>query len=176
MLKAGGCADNSRIHRTSPPLNPTNLLGYVFGTSFPYHFYRDHQGGNERLPFLSEPITLYECGYRYEDLTNEYTELHKGLAMAARFHLTTDLFFHPVNLFRAEAAREAVRETLRWADANNVLARHMGNDEVADWWFARSRASLTEARLADGATRFTVECDWPRGAWCRSPAGATSRA
>jgi len=169
MLKAGGCADNSRIHRTSPPLNPTNLLGYVFGTSFPYHFFRDHRGGNERLPFLSEPITMYECGYRYEDLTSDYTELHRGLEMAARFHLTTDLFFHPVNLYRAEAAREAVRETLRWLDSHGVLARHMGNDELAYWWFARSRATLTDAQVSPTSTRFTVGCDWPEGCVVQVP-------
>jgi hypothetical protein len=169
MLKAGGCADNSRIHRTSPPLNPTNLIGYVFGTSFPYHFLRDWRGGNERLPFLSEPITMYECGYRYEDLTSDFTELHRGLEMAARFHLTTDLFFHPVNLYRAEAAREAVRETLRWLDTHSVLARHMGNDELAYWWFARSRASLAEAQVSTEATSFTVECDWPEGCVVQVP-------
>jgi len=162
-LKAGGCADNSRIHRGSPPLNPTNLVGYVFGTSFPYHFLRGPAGGNERLAFLSEPITLYECGYRSEDLVADFTELHRGLGMAARFHLTTDLFFHPINLYRAEACREAVRETLRWLDAHHVAARHMGNDELARWWFARSRASLREVGVSSESTRFTAACDWQDG-------------
>jgi hypothetical protein len=169
MLKAGGCADNSRIHRGSPPLNPTNLVGYVFGTSFPYRFFRDHRGGNERLPFLSEPITLYECGYRYEDLTTDFTQLHRGLEMAARFHLTTDLFFHPINVFRAECCREAVREALRWVDARGILARHMGNDELAAWWFARSRASLREVAVSSAITSFTVECDWPEGCVVQVP-------
>jgi len=169
MLKAGGCADNSRIHRTSPPLNPTNLLGYVFGTSFPYHFYRDGRGGNERIPFLSEPITMYECGYRYEDLTSDFTELHRGLEMAVRHHLTTNLFFHPVNVYRAEACREAVREVLRWTDARGAKIVHMGNDELARWWFARSRARLSEVTVSSAATGFTVECDWPRGCVVQVP-------
>ena len=170
MLKAGGCADNSRIHRTSPPLNPTNLLGYVFGTSFPYHFFRDWRGGNARIPFLSEPITMYECGYRYEDLTTDFTELHRGLEMALRHHLTTDLFFHPVNVYRAEACREAIREVLRWIDARGANVVHMGNDELARWWFARSRTRLSEVTVSPEATRFTVECDWPRGCVVQVPA------
>jgi hypothetical protein len=170
MLKAGGCADNSRIHRTSPPLNPTNLLGYVFGTSFPYHFYRDWRGGNERLPFLSEPITMYECGYHYEDLQTDFAELHRGLEVSVQKHLTTDLFFHPVNVYRAEACREAIREVRRWLDARGAHAVHMGNDELARWWFARSATRLSEVTTSAEATEFSVTCAWPAGCVVAVPA------
>lgn len=169
LLKAGGCADNSRIHRGSPPLNPTNMVGYAFGTSFPYYFFRDWRGGNERLPFLSEPITLYECGYRYEDLQTDFTQLHRGLEMAARYHLTACMFFHPINVYRAEGCREAIRETLRWLEAHGVAACHMGNDELARWWFARSQTRLTEATVSGEATRFIVQCDWPQGCVVQVP-------
>lgn len=169
MLRAGGCADNSRIHRGSPPLNPTNLVGYVFGTSFPYHFFRDWRGGNQRLAFLSEPITAYECGYDGPADSTDFTQLHRALEMGARFHLTTDLFFHPINVFRYESCRAAVQETLRWLDEQNVAARHMGNDELARWWFARSAAKLTEAGVSHAETAFTVSCDWPEGCVVRVP-------
>ena len=169
MLKAGGCADNSRIHRGSPPLNPTNLLGYSFGTSFPYHLFRDWRVGNERLPFLSEPITAYECGYDGPSDSTDFTQLHRGLEMAVQFHLTTDMFFHPINVFRYESCRAAIQETLRWLDEHNVAARHMGNDELARWWFARSVATLTGATVSAEATSFTVSCDWPDGCVVQVP-------
>jgi hypothetical protein len=170
MLEAAGCADNSRIHRGSPPLNPANLLGYSFGTSFPYHFYRDHRGRNERLRFLSEPITLYECGYDGATNTTDFTHLHNGLEMAVRFHLTADLFVHPVNIYGYDSCRAAVREVVRWLDEQGVNARHMGNDEVAHWWFARSRASVRDVTASPEATTFTVECDWPDGCVVQVPA------
>jgi len=163
MLKAGGCADNSRIHRGSPPLNPVNLLGYVFGTSFPYHFYRDWRGANERLPFLSEPITAYECGYDGPAGVTDFANLHRGLEMAVTRHLTTDLFFHPINVYRHECCREAVREVLRWLEEHLAVARHMGNDELARWWFARSAATLEDVTVSAGMTTFTVSCEWPDG-------------
>jgi hypothetical protein len=169
MLRAGGCADNSRIHRSSPPLNPVNLLGYAFGTSFPFHFYRDWRGGNERLPFLSEPITAYECGYDGASDTTDFTQLHRGLEMAVTYHLTTDLFFHPINVFRYVSCREAILEVLRWLEERGVVARHMGNDELARWWFARSQATLTDTTVARDATTFTVTCDWPDGCVVQVP-------
>ncbi len=169
MLKAGGCADNSRIHRGSPPLNPTNLLGYVFGTSFPYRFFRDWRGGNRRLPFLSEPITAYECGYDGPSDRTDFTHLHRGLEMAVKFHLTIDMFFHPINVFRYESCRAAVQETLRWLEEHNVSARHMGNDELARWWFARSAAKVTDASVSDAETTFAICCDWPEGCVVQVP-------
>jgi len=169
MLEAGGRADNSRVHRGSPPINPTNMLGYAFGTSFPYHFYRDHRGGNTRLEFLSEPITLYECGYDGATDGTESTQLHAGLEMGLRHHLTVNMFYHPINIAQHESCRQAVRETLRWLDQHNATARHMGNDELADWWFARSRSALTEVTASETKTTFTVECDWHDGCVVQVP-------
>jgi hypothetical protein len=40
MREAGGKADNSFVHAGSPPSNPVNLLGFSFGTAFPFWFYR----------------------------------------------------------------------------------------------------------------------------------------
>ncbi len=163
MLKAGGIGDNSRLHRGSPPLNPANMLGYSFGTSFPYHLYRDHRGGNERMEFISEPITLYECGYEGPTDTTDFTHLHNGLEMAVRYHHTADMFFHPVNVHRYASCREAVRETLRWLDERGVRARHMGNDELAEWWLERSRARVGKVETSDEHVSFTVECAWEGG-------------
>ncbi|MGQ9730362.1 MAG: hypothetical protein ACUVX8_03740 [Candidatus Zipacnadales bacterium] len=169
MLKAGGCGDNSRIHRGSPPLNPTNLIGYSFGTSFPYHFYRDWRGGNARLPFISEPITLYECGYDRESNTAEFSQLHRGLEMALRYQLTTDCFFHPICLASYSAAREAVQEVVRWLAEHGASTRHMGNDELAYWWFARSQSRVRAIQVSANSMDFTVECDWPEGCVVQVP-------
>jgi hypothetical protein len=169
MLKAGGCADNSRTHRGSPPLNPVNLLGYSFGTSFPYHIFRDWRGGNERLRFLAEPITAYECGYEGDKDAPEFSQLHRALDMAVRYHLTTDLFFHPINVYRYDSCRQAVQEVLRWLGERGATVRHMGNDELARWWFARSAAALIHASVSEEATSFTVASDWPDGCVVQVP-------
>ena len=170
MLKAGGRGDNSRIHRGSPPINPANMLGYSFGTSLPYHFYRDHRGGNERLEFVSQPITLYECGYDGPEDKVAFESLHRGLEMALRYHLTADMFFHPINIHRYASCREAVRETLRWLEERSARAVHMGNDELAEWWMARSNIAIRGVRANADHTELTVDCEWPGGCVVEIPA------
>ena len=162
LLRAGVRADNSRIHRGSPPLNPTNLLGYSFGTSFPYRIYTDHRDGNEPLQFLSEPITAYECGYQAGEGT-DFGPLHLALDLAAQYHLTTDLFFHPICVYSYPECREAVQEVLRHLRERGVKAVHMGNDEVALWWFARSATRIQNVRRDGKGIGLTVDTPWKHG-------------
>jgi len=162
LLRAGAKADNSRIHRGSPPLNPANMLGYSFGTSFPYRFYTDHRSGNRPLEFLSEPITAYECGYNAGQGT-EFSALHRAINLAAQFHLTTDLFFHPINVYNHPECREAIQEVLRYTGEQGISALHMGNDELALWWFARSASRVRDVRRADDGLSFAVDTPWEHG-------------
>ncbi|HJN16005.1 MAG TPA: hypothetical protein QGH10_10960, partial [Armatimonadota bacterium] len=64
---------------------------------------------------------------------------------------------------RYASCREAVRETLRWLDERGVRARHMGNDELAEWWLERSRARVGKVETSDEHVSFTVECAWEGG-------------
>ncbi len=162
MCAEGIQADNSRINTGSPPLNPTDTLGYAFGTSFPFFLRRDWRAGNERLDFISEPITAYEVGYLRGERT-DFPPLHRTLSNAAYWHLTTDMFYHPVCVFSYPECREAIEEALRFIEEQGIRAVHMGNDEVNRWWRARTAATIEQAGTGDEGLSFTAECDWHDG-------------
>ncbi len=162
MCAEGIEADNSRINCGSPPLNPTDTLGYAFGTSFPFFFRRDWRAGNERLDFISEPITAYEVGYVRGERT-DFPPLHRTLSNAAYWHLTTDMFYHPICVFSYPECREAIDEALRFIEEQGIRAVHMGNDEVNRWWRARTAATLKQGATDEGGITCTAECAWEDG-------------
>ena len=157
MAACGIQADNSRIHSGSPPLNPVNLCGYSFGTAFPFWHRSDWRSGNQRVDFLSEQIVAYECGYVGGEGT-EFSQLHRAIRDAAYWHSTTDFFYHPVNVGNRPECREAIVEALRYANEQELKVVHMGNDELNEWWRARSAA-----RIEDTEDGLRVDCDWPSG-------------
>jgi hypothetical protein len=169
MAAAGGKADNSRAHRGSPPLNPVDMLGFSFGTAFPYHAYDDAAHGNRRLDFIIEPITAYETGYLPE--SNDFTVQHRALDLAARYHLTLDMFYHPVCVYRHATCRAAIQEALRYLAERGIAALHMGNDGLWAWWSARSAARLSEVVLDGGTLRFVCSCPYDGGTIVKVPLG-----
>ena len=157
MAATGIQADNSRIHTGSPPLNPVNLCGYSFGTALPFWYRGDFRTGNRRVDFISEQIVAYECGYtRGEGVTPD--QLRRAVRDAAYWHHTCDFFWHPVCVTTIEECRGAVQELLRTIDEMNLTVVHMGNDELNNWW--RARSAVTVEETAEGAT---ATCDWPTG-------------
>lgn len=160
MADCGIQADNSRIHCGSPPINPTNLVGYSFGGAFPFWYWSDHRDGNRRLDFISEQITAYECGY-IAGQGPEFSQLHRAVRDAAYYHFTMDFFFHPVNVTNRPECREAIAETLRYTQELGLRVLHMGNDELNHWWRARSAARIEED--ADGRARVVSDRPWPAG-------------
>lgn len=169
MAAAGGKADNSRIHRGSPPLNPANSLGFSFGTAFPFYFYDDAAHGNERIDVLCEPVTAYETGYTRAAI--DFSVLHRSIDLALRYHLTLDMFYHPVNVAGLETCRAAIQESLRYLRDKGATVVHMGNDALWAWWNARSAASLRDVIL-DGATlRFHASCGYEAGSIVKVPLG-----
>jgi hypothetical protein len=170
LAAAGGRADNSRAHRGSPPLNPVDLLGFSFGTAFPFYFYDDAAHGNRRIDLLCEPITAYETGYLPEG--NDFTVQHRALDLAARYHLTLNMFYHPICVYNHATCRAAIQEVLRSLAERHIAAVHMGNDALWAWWSARSRARL-DAVVRDGAlVRFRASCDYAGGSIVKVPLGA----
>ncbi len=157
MATIGLQADNSRIHAGSPPVNPVDLCGYSFGTALPFWYRSDYRRGNRRVNFLSEQIVAYECGYKAGEGTS-FDQLHRALRDAAYWHLSCDMFWHPVNVAGRPECREAIVEHLRYIGEIGIVAVHMGNDELNHWWRARSAAIIEET--AEGAQ---VTCDWPAG-------------
>ena len=170
MLAAGNRADNSRVHHPSPPLNPAGLLGFAFGTSYPFHVYEDAEHGNEQIPFLIEPITAYEMGYKAGEGT-DFEPLREALEMARHYRLCMDMFYHPVTVFRYEECRAAVDEALRVIAETGLTAVHMGNDELCEWWEARQRAAIGEVVHDAEALSMRVTCDHPAGMVVMAPTG-----
>ena len=167
MQEAGGKADNSFTHSPSPPPNPVNMLGFASGTAFPFWFYDDWRSGNRKIDFLEEPITAFECGY-LKDQT-DFGTVHKAIDCAARYHLTMNMFYHPVYIARQPACRAAIEEALRYLKARQIRALHFGNDQLYAWWKARTDTRLTAVTVQDNSLGFQVESESPTGVVIKIP-------
>lgn len=159
----GILADNSRFHRYSPPLNPVNAVGFGFGTSYPYHFHSDWRKENERLRFLGLPITAYECGYTRDCEALQTGPLQRALDLAARWHLTMNLFYHSVCLTGFPQCRAAIRWGLEYLAQRGIVALHMGQDELTRWWLARSGSCVAEVERTEEGLECEVTTTWPGG-------------
>jgi hypothetical protein len=168
MLEAGGKADNSFTHAGSPPYNPVNLLGFSFGTAFPFWFYDDWRGGNRRIEFIEQPVTAYECGYVGKERT-DFPTVHKVIDQAARHHLTMNMFYHPIYIDQFPHCRAAIEEALRYLKERKIRALHLGSDALSRWWTARSETQVTRVALAGHTLSFLVETRYPDGAIIKVP-------
>ena len=174
LRAAGGRADNSFAHYPFPPMNPTNRLGFVFGTCHPFYFYDDYRGENAKIDFLEEPITAYEVGYSASDVT-DFDTVHKVIDIATRYHLVMDMFYHPINVHNYPACRSAIEEALRYIESKGIIAVHKGNDGLWEWWDKRSRSQITDVMIdedtADGrvSISFTTHCEYDDGMIVKVP-------
>ena len=159
---------NYRIHRVF------NRLGFVFGTCYPFYFYDDYRGENRKIDFLEEPITAYEVGYSASDVTDS-SIVHKVVDIAAKYHLAMDMFYHPVNVHRHPACRLAIEEALRYIDSKGIIAVHMGNDALWEWWSKRSRSQITNVTIGEQTAggqpgiSFTASCEYADGMIVKVP-------
>jgi hypothetical protein len=156
MRQAGGRADNSFAHSGSPPLDPRNLLGFSFGTAFPFWFRDDAGGGNARIDFLEMPINAYEVGYVTKEKT-DFSAVRRVIDHAARYHATMNLFHHPIYISDFPACRAAIEEGLRYVRERGIRAVHLGNDALYRWWKARSEARIGRVAWDGGAVHVDVE-------------------
>ena len=81
--------------------------------------------------------------------------------IAAHYHLTVNMFYHPVYIARSAACRAAIEELLRLIRERGIQAAHMGNDALYYWWEARSRSLVTEWEVDEGGLRFVTRCAAP---------------
>lgn len=169
MLAAGGKADNSRINWPSPPLNPVNTLGFAFGTAFPYFFRDDWRRQNASIPFLQEPIVAYEIGYKGEEV--DFDILHEAIGLAARYHMTMNIFCHPVYIQGNQACQRAIDELLRYLPAKKLKGVFMGNDELWRWWWQRSKARIRAAHMTEDRVSFRARCRYRAGFIVKVPLG-----
>jgi hypothetical protein len=180
MAAAGVRADNTRIHRGSPPLNPVNELGFAFGTAYPFWFCDDASGGDRRLDVLCEPITAYEVGYRSsisgsapreDPEQTDLARLSQAIDIAAHYHMTMNMFYHPVYIARSPACRAAIDELLRQIEERGLTACHMGNDALYYWWEARSRSEVKDWEAITSGLRFKARCATVGGMVVQIPIG-----
>jgi len=168
MAKAGIRADNSFAHRRSPPLDPRNMIGMLFGTSFPHFFWSDFRRGNERIDFLELPVVSYEIGYSFsweelEKSTVDVSQLKKALLLAKHYGMTMCMFYHPVYLARVPSCRKCIDELLSIIRTEGLEVLHLGADEVVDWWTSRSRARIEDVRFEGEVLRFKSSCSYRDG-------------
>jgi hypothetical protein len=172
MRAVGGRADNSFIHHPLPPMNPANRLGFVFGTCYPFYFYDNYINENKKIDFLEEPITAYEVGYSSSE-TTDFDLIHKVIDIAAKYHLVMDMFYHPVNIYRSPACREAIEEALRYIENKGIIAVHKGNDGLWEWWDKRSRSQIIDVTVSDKTVSFIACCESDEGMIVKVPISAS---
>ncbi|MBI2194260.1 MAG: hypothetical protein HYU36_19970 [Planctomycetes bacterium] len=174
MAACGGTADNGRIHSATPPLNPANQIGFSFGSAFPFSFYDDWRNGNARIDFIEEPITAYEMGYRQEE--NDFAMVHRAMDLAAHYHLTMNLFYHPPNIAYRASCRAAIDEALSYIRRRGLRVKHAGNDELARWWKQRRASWAGDLCCEAGRIQFSTRTEHRDGMIVKIPSQSRTAA
>jgi hypothetical protein len=167
-MRCGGKADNTFMGEVPDHIDSNSpRLSFGHGTAYPYYFYDDFRGGNQRIDFIEEPLTAYELGRRGQkgdpDESVPPHEVHPAIDMAVKYHLTLNMFYHAVNIARGSSTR-AIEEVLRYIAEKNASIVHMGTDELWRWWDARSRSHVGAVRITkDHLLSFHVDCQYDAG-------------
>lgn len=135
---------------------------------FPFWFHDDWRGGNRRIHFLEQPVTAYECGYVGQERT-DFPTVHKIIDLAARYHLTMNMFYHPIYIDQFPHCRAAIDEAQRYMKEREIRALHLGSDGLSRWWTARSETQVTRVALAGHSLSFLVETRYSAGAIIKVP-------
>ena len=157
-----GCgiiADNGYLGTFDPnDINAFDLQEFGYGTSFPRYTCDDAAHGNALLTTMSIPMTYYEARLPQED--SDTTKIRRYLDAAAANARITQLFFHPHYLNESSdhylAAQRALGVMKEHIDACGYVALPMTTNTIAQFWKARSEATVTQ----DGAT-ITIKTDTP---------------
>jgi hypothetical protein len=169
MLEAGGKADNTFTGVGSPPLNTVNSLGFSFGTAFPFWFYDDWRGKNQKIEFLEEPRNAYECGYLKEN--TDFPMVYKAIDVGLRYRLTINMFYHPIYIANYPACRAAIDEGLRYLKERKAVALHLGPDALYRWWKARAEAEVTQTSVVGKEWSYEVKSAYSDGVVVKVPLG-----
>lgn len=174
--ESGVLADNSffavsRSTHLHDPHNPINTFGFSFGTAYPFYFYEGYEQGNKRLNFIELPITAYEL--RYDGKDNSL--IHRCIDLAAYYHLTVNMFFHPCYIKDEPQARAAIEEILRYIEEKKLLVINMGPDELCIWWNERNKSKIKNVVAKENSIEFEVFCYSSRGLIVKIVSPAQSR-
>jgi len=169
MSNTGQLADNSFYYKSyDRPL-------FAYGTAYPFFFYTDWQEENTRINLIEEVISAYELGYftnkTKNDLRINTREIHEVIDTAIKYHLCINMFYHSYRISGWPAARKSIEEILRYIKKKNYSILHMGNDELARWWKARSECQINEIVENEETLTFSALCKWPQGMIIKVPLG-----
>lgn len=174
MVEAGGKADNSfasaSIYRPyNHPSRNSPGYGFGYGTAYPFFFRDDYEHENKRLEFIEQPIVCYEIGHRglgrgaQDPVAFKPEDIHLALDRAIEYHQVINMFYHPVNIVKSPATRAAIEEVLRYIEYRQKKILHMANNQLTDWWFARSSSEIKDINVVEQETEFTVAGKYPEG-------------
>ena len=90
-------------------------------------------------------------------------EVHLPLDMAIKYHLVMNMFYHPYYIVEYPVCREAIDEILNYITLRKANVKHMGNDQLTEWWNARSLSTVTEMDSDDQGYNLVASCDYPAG-------------
>jgi len=167
----GIIGENNRIGLPTPlrRANPTDQIGFAWGTVFPFFYRAGYAHGNRRIRMLSLPIHMYEAGYDKSADTADFTNLHAHLDLALKYRLTSNAFYHPCNFVGCKSIYKAVQEILRYTKARKANVTHAGPDELARWWMARAATAVESDSQEPGRTAIRVATECDRGVTLRIP-------
>lgn len=172
MHEAGVKGDNSYAHVLADVLNPMNMVGFAFGTSYPFHIWLDSSRSNSRLDFVEIPFTGYEIGY--EDDVTDFEMVDKCLTLAEHYNSTLSFFYHPVYIAKYPACREAIDYLKARLEEYGPNALLTTSDTLITWWHERSAARIEGIKLEDGRLSFSVSAPVERGVVVKVPLGSYS--
>lgn len=152
MMEAGLKGDHGRFCVPLTTGNPTNRIGYAFGTAFPYHFWTDYTTGNHRLDFVEMPISGYELGY--QGSVGDPAQVYRAIFQAQYYGYTFSFFYHPVYLAYYQACRDAVDTMLNIVDYYGTQVLHTTPDNLTLWWMDRSRISISNVQYSSNRLTF----------------------
>ena len=173
MANSGGKADNTFFGGGQPgnhPLYNSSFFGFGFGTSYPFYFYEDFRYENRCLDYIEEPIICYELGHRgsigYPDIDKEtkvLEEVYLPIDMAVKYHFVMNFFYHPVYIVNYPVCKEAIEEILKYIEWKGYSVAHMGNDQVCEWWNARSHTKVENLTINKDSLCYKTVCDYSSG-------------
>lgn len=173
MLSTGGKADNSftpRRMESSATLDLEDAMGFSFGTSYPFYFHHDHKKENKRMDFLEEPQACYEIGYTpYTKKGLNFNSIHKAIDMAARYHLLMNFFYHPPRISGIANCRKAIEEIISYIKTRGIVAKHMGPNELCNWWNKRSKSRIADINISKDMVAFNGYCEYEEGMIIKVP-------
>lgn len=169
MSEGGQIGDNSFVNAAYPPANPKNILGFAFGTAFPFYFYEDYSQGNRRLDFIELPHNAYEIGRTADESTVDIETTQQAVDTALRYNIPLCVFLHPVYLATSRNARRAVENMLEYIEQKSILVKHMTTTDAAIWWKNREHSSIRDFVCGGGKIEFSVQTTYPDGIVVKFP-------